>query len=187
MRFSRNTLLIVVLAAAALSFALLIYIHQRSAAPLSGQVGVNSGPVRLKIPRINLDAAVEHVGTAPDGAMDTPNGPDDVAWFDEGPLPGGKGSAVIDGHSGWKDGRAAAFDNLYKLHTGDKITVEDGTGTTTSFVVREIRSYDPKADDREVFFSSDGKSHLNLITCEGVWDAVSKSYSKRLVVFADKE
>lgn len=187
MRFNPGTLPIVILAGVALSLALLIYIPQSNVASLNGQVSVNSGPARLKIPKINVDSAVEYVGVAKGGAMDTPKKPEDVAWYQPGVRPGENGSAVIDGHSGWKDGRAVAFDNLYKLHTGDNIYVEDGTGTTTSFVVHEIRSYDPKADDREVFFSADGKSHLNLITCEGVWDAASKSYSKRLVVFADKE
>lgn len=169
-------------------FVHFVFEARNGTAPLNEQRKASSAlPVRLMIPVINVDAAVEYVGVAPDGAMDTPKGPDNVAWFELGPLPGGIGSAVIDGHSGWKDGRAAAFDNLYKLHTGDKIYVKDGTGTTTSFVVREIRNYDPAADDSDVFGSTDGKAHLNLITCEGVWNAVSRSYSERLVVFADKE
>ena len=57
--------------------------------------------------------------------MDVPKQPDDVAWFDLGFRPGQKGSAVIDGHSGWKDNRPAVFDNLSKLKNGDKIYVED--------------------------------------------------------------
>ncbi len=191
MRFSLNLPQVVILLGGVLSLGLFFHFTppaQNYPVVLNKQENVGSGlPVRLVIPVINVDAAVEHVGVASDGAMDTPKGPDDVAWFDPGPLPGEIGSAVIDGHSGWKDGKAVAFDNLYKLHTGDKIYVEDGTGTIASFVVREIRSYDPKADDSAVFVSSDGKAHLNLITCEGVWNAASKSYSERLVVFADKE
>ncbi|MFZ2299818.1 MAG: class F sortase [Candidatus Moraniibacteriota bacterium] len=54
-------------------------------------------------------------------------------------------------------------------------------------MVRESRSFDPDADALDVFSSDDGKAHLNLITCEGVWDKASKRYSKRLVVFTDKE
>jgi len=50
---------------------------------------------------------------------------------------------------------------------------------------------DPSADQSKhptlETASSDAKAHLNLITCEGVWDKVSKSYSKRLVVFTDRE
>lgn len=143
--------------------------------------------MRLKIPVINVDAQVESLGLTSAGAMATPKKPDNVAWFNLGPRPSDKGSAVIAGHYGWENGKAAAFDNLSKLHQGDKIYFEDVKGVTTTFVVREIKNYDSNADAKDVFNSNDNKSHLNLITCEGVWDKISKSYSGRLVVFTDKE
>jgi LPXTG-site transpeptidase (sortase) family protein len=142
-------------------------------------------PIRLKVPKINVDVTVEYVGLASDGAMDTPKSPDDVVWFELGQRPGENGSAVIAGHYGWGNGKASVFDNLYKLHKGDKLYIEDDKGIAVSFVVRESRRYDPEADASNVFNSNDGKSHLNLITCDGIWDGAKKSYSKRLVVFAD--
>lgn len=144
--------------------------------------------MRLKIPVINVDAPITPVGLTPDGAMDTPKGPDDVVWYELGPRPGDNGSAVIAGHYGhWKNGKGSVFDDLNKLKKGDTLSVADKNGATTTFVVREIRSYDPNAEASYVFISNDGKSHLNLITCEGAWNDVSKSYSERLVVFTDKE
>jgi hypothetical protein len=53
--------------------------------------------------------------------------------------------------------------------------------------VRELRTYGPDEYASAVFRSSDGKAHLNLITCEGTWNSAQKSFSNRLVVFADKE
>ncbi|MDP2665319.1 MAG: class F sortase [bacterium] len=144
-------------------------------------------PVRLKISAIQVDAAIEHVGLAPDGAMDTPKGPSDAAWFDGGPRPGEKGSAVIAGHFGWKENIPAVFDNLSTLRKGDKIYVENDKGEITTFVVRESRLFGEQGNAAEVFSSSDSKAHLNLITCEGVWNKNTKSYSERLVVFTDKE
>jgi LPXTG-site transpeptidase (sortase) family protein len=144
-------------------------------------------PIRLTIPKINVDAAFDYVGLTDKGAMDISKNQDDVAWFDLGPRPGENGSAVVAGHYGLKDGKASVFDDLYKLRQGDKLYVKDDKGATISFVVRESRRYDPDADASAVFGSNDGKSHLNLITCEGVWDEVAKSYSERLVVFTDKE
>lgn len=149
---------------------------------------INSGlPVRLKISGINVDAAVEPVGLTSAGLMDVPKDFADVAWYNLGQRPGENGSAVIAGHYGLKNGKAPAFDNLHKLIPGDKLYVADDKGAIISFVVRERRSYDPNADASAVFGSNDGRSHLNLITCEGVWDKVTKSYPKRLVVFTDKE
>lgn len=144
-------------------------------------------PVRLKIPIINVDATIEYVGLTPDGAMDVPVGPSNAAWFSPGTIPGENGSAVLAGHFGWKNGIPAVFDNLYKLQKGDKLYVENKKGETVTFVVRESRKYDPKADASDVFGSIDEKAHLNLVTCGGVWNDISKSRPYRLIVFTDKE
>lgn len=144
-------------------------------------------PIRLRIPKINVNAAIEHVGLTPEGAMDAPAGPDGTGWYQFGPRPGENGSAVIAGHSSWKNDIPAVFDDLYKLQPGDKIYVEDGRGVLTTFTVREIRVYNPTADAAEVFSSNDGKSYFNLITCTGTWDNVKRSSSERLVVFTNKE
>jgi len=144
-------------------------------------------PIRLKIPDINVDSAIEYTGLTFDGIMDSPKAIENVAWFKLGKRPGEKGTAVIAGHYGWENGEAAVFNNLYKLKRGDKIYIEDDKGMIISFVVRESKRYDPKADASDVFTSYDGKSHLNLITCIGVWDKTAQSYSERLVMFTDKE
>jgi len=144
-------------------------------------------PVQIRIPKIGVDAIIEQVGITPQGEIGVPEGPTSVVWFNLGPYPGENGSSVITGHYGWKDGVVAVFDNLYKLQKGDKIYIEDDKGKTITFVMRESRRYDPEADASDVFISDDNKSHLNLITCEGVWNKEQKSYSKRLVVFTDRE
>ena len=144
-------------------------------------------PIRLKIPTIHVDAAIDSLGLTPEGLMDVPKGPGTTGWYELGPRPGEAGSAVIDGHFSWKNNLPAVFDNLSELQKGDKIFVEDDAGASIVFVVRDIQRYDPEADASEVFFSTDGKPHLNLITCGGAWNKKSKSFSQRLVVFADKE
>lgn len=144
-------------------------------------------PVKLTIAKINTAADVKYVGLTPQGAMGAPKEATSVVWFKLGPRPGEIGSAVIAGHYGWKDNLAAVFDNLHTLVKGDKVSVEDEKGQVITFVVREIRSYDQNADARDVFESSDGKAHLNLVTCQGVWNKGKQSYSKRLVVFTDRE
>jgi LPXTG-site transpeptidase (sortase) family protein len=145
-------------------------------------------PVRLEIPKINVDAAIEPVGLTSQGAVDVPKDPTDAAWFSLSPRPGASGSSVIDGHIGWwKDGAAAVFNSLYKLRKGDRLYTVDGQGVTTTFVVRGSRKYNPNANASGVFDSADGKVHLNLITCDGTWNSTQKNYPDRLVVFTDEE
>lgn len=145
-------------------------------------------PIRLKIPKIKINATLEQIGLTADGAVGVPKGILNAAWFKESPRPGEGGSAIIDGHFGrWKNGKPAIFNNLYKLRKGDKIYIEDEAGNSTTFIVREFRTYSSNDDVSKVFDLNDNKAHLNLITCEGIWDKISKTYSKRLVIFTDKE
>ena len=148
------------------------------------QVGL---PTRLKIPSIDVDAPIEYVGLAPDGAMDTPKSYVNVGWFNLGRRPGENGSAVIAGHFGTINKRLQVFNNLHKLRKDDKIYIEDEKGRNIIFVVREIQRYGKDEDSSGIFGSSDGKAHLNLITCAGVWNKAEKTFSERLVVFTDKE
>lgn len=144
-------------------------------------------PIGLKIPKIKVDSKLDYVGLTPQGAVDAPSGPSNAAWFNLGRRPGEEGAAVIVGHFGWKNSIPAVFDNLHKLNPGDRLYVESDSGETITFVVRELRSYKENELVAEVFGSNDGKSHLNLITCQGIWNKAKKSYSNRLVVFTDRE
>ncbi len=143
-------------------------------------------PVRLQITSINVDATINPVGLTSTGAMNIDENPDQVAWYQYGTYPGNVGSAVIAGHYGWEqNGHASVFNNLNLLKVGDIVSTYDGAGIQADFIVRGTRLYDPEADATEVFTSSDGKAHLNLITCQGMWISAKDSYSNRLVVFTD--
>lgn len=143
-------------------------------------------PVRLKIPKINVDASLEYVGLTRGGDVGAPKVLTNAAWFNRWPRPGEKGNAVIVGHYSGVAGVPAVFNDLYKLHKGDKLYIEDKKGKTTSFIVTGRREYDPEAVATAVFRSHDGAAHLNLITCDGAWNEAANTYSKRLAVFADK-
>ena len=140
-------------------------------------------PVRLEIPIIGIDSFIEDAYITPQGAMEVPAGTVDVAWFALGPHPGQVGSAVIGGHFGIESGVPFVFYNLSKLSAGDDIYIVDDEGNTITFVVNSTALYAANADATTVFTSSDGKAHLNLITCEGIWNEIDGEYPDRTVVF----
>lgn len=142
-------------------------------------------PVRLKIPIIGVDSAIEDAYITPDGRMDVPEGSVNVAWYALGPRPGQTGSAVIGGHFGIKDNIPFVFYDLDKLKVGDKAYIVDDKGETLTFVARSIRLFDRNGDASPVFLSGDGLAHLNLVTCEGIWNKVNGTYPDRRVVFMD--
>lgn len=144
-------------------------------------------PKRLMIPAIKVDSSLEQVGLTSQGAVDVPKWPTTAAWFRKGARPGEVGSSVIVGHYGsWKNGQGSVFDNLHTLQQGDIISIMNDEGLVVSFAVREIRTYDANAIVPEIFFSNDGLSHLNLITCQWKWNITDGTYENRLVVFSDK-
>jgi len=148
--------------------------------------GVARGlPVRLKIPIINVDTAIEDAYITPDGRMDVPAGSVNVAWYALGPRPGQVGSAVIGGHFGIKDNIPFVFYDLDKLKVGDKAYIVDDKGETLAFVAKSIRLFGRNDDATPVFLSGDGLAHLNVITCEGIWNKVNDTYPDRRVVFMD--
>ena len=142
-------------------------------------------PVRLKIPVIRVDSAIEDAYISDDGRMDVPAGSKNVAWFALGPKPGKIGSAVIGGHYGMKNGVPFVFYRLDELKKGNKIYIVDDKGRTLTFVVRSVKLFNRNDDATTVFTSDDGLAHLNLITCEGIWNRVNDTYPERRVVLTD--
>lgn len=142
-------------------------------------------PVRIQIPEINVDAEFESVGLDAKRNMDVPKAAENVGWYNLGPKPGEVGSAVAAGHLDDPNGDPAVFWDLIKLKPGDEIKVTDKSGAERTFIVKDIQSYDTdKFPLDEVFADTSGKK-LNLITCEGTFDKVAKSYSKRTVVYSE--
>ena len=145
-------------------------------------LGVLHIPLRLRIPKIRVDATVETVGKTTSGAMDIPVDANDVAWYGLGPLPGEPGASVIAGHVDTKRG-PAVFWSLQKLQVGDTVDVSQAGGVTHQFVVDSVQWYATDAAPLSTIFSLDGSPRLNLITCGGVFDRNQHMYDKRVVIY----
>lgn len=140
-----------------------------------------SYPVRLLIPKLNIDANVQNVGVTKAGNMATPNNFTDVGWYKYGPLPGEMGSSVLAGHVNNGLALPGVFADLEKIGVGDDVYVTTQGGTKLHFVVSKIETFDYNAKDTNVFTENDGKL-LKLITCTGTWVSQIKTHNKRLVV-----
>ena len=141
--------------------------------------------VSLSIEKLNIEAPIQDVGVL-DNAMDVPDDPVTVGWYQYGTKPGQPGSSVLAGHVSWKGGQPAVFANLDQLSAGDIVTVSYEDETQDSFVVRDLKRYPLGAKTEEVFISSDGASYLNLITCDGAWSNTLGTHELRLVIFTEK-
>lgn len=144
-----------------------------------------SEPVRLLISAIGVDANIQSVGVSSSGDMGIPTNFVDVAWFNEGPLPGMPGSAVIDGHLDGRKTPKAVFYNLGKLKKDDLVEVIDQKGKKLQFKVADTKIYNHDASTSDIFSGDTTKARLNLITCAGDWIKNKKLYNERVVVFTE--
>lgn len=141
-------------------------------------------PARLRVPSLGIDAKVEEVGRKADGSMGTPADFMNVGWWSEGQKPGEAGNAVFDGHVNNALTKPGIFEHLSQVREGDYITVSDAKGYTLVYEVSEVSLYDTDQAPLAKIFATTGPSRLVLITCDGEWEEVQRSFDKRLVVVA---
>ena len=140
-------------------------------------------PVRIRIPSIGVDAAVEPVGVTPTLEMATPSQTSDAGWYRDGSVPGRLGDAVLDGHLDTQTGAPAVFAGLSRTQVGDPVSVLLADGTEARFAVTRVARV-PYQTRPEGLFATDGPPRLTLITCSGPWNADLGVYAERLVVEA---
>ena len=140
---------------------------------------------RLLIPAIGVNAPIESIGVRPDGAMETPGQSpwNDVGWYNAGPRPSERGSAVIAGHLDRPGGNPAVFWRLRDLHVGDSVLVVDAQGKMLRFHVTRIMFYPPQEAPVQDIFGNTAGSFLNLTTCAGDWIPTQHQTALRVVVY----
>ncbi len=144
-----------------------------------------AAPVRLRIPRINVDARIIPVGVNRYGEMDSPNDAWTVAWYAPGFKPGEPGNAVLAGHVDYIRVGPAVFWNLHLLQPGDRIEIVAADEHHYEFEVKGVERYSADNAPADRIFGENPRSGLNLITCGGTFDARSREYDQRVVVYTE--
>jgi len=186
-RFQRTRIQTVAAIMCAMWLAMGGVIPAHAAAPTVGALSQQPRtvvPTRLLIPSLGVDAPIEGVGQDDDDFMASPSTVAKVAWYNLGALPGEPGNAVMAGHLDDAKGRPAVFWDLDELEADDEIIVRLSDEREIRFAVLSVEAYDADAAPLARIFGVDFERDLNLITCDGEWDAQSKLYEKRLVVYA---
>jgi len=164
-------------------------------------------PLQLRIPSLNVAAAVPGVGVTPGDGMHAPEGPvgdpvwQEAFWYRGSAVPGVISTALIAGHIDGPRGTQAVFGHIDRLRRGDQIIVHDTrngfdvrfavTGstsfsldqTTEKSVLTKIYGVGPVAGTTPQR-SLDGLAHLTLVTCAGTFR--NGTHDHRLVVFATR-
>lgn len=141
-------------------------------------------PETIKIDSIEVESAVEHVGLMKNGQMAVPENFRITGWYDKGPKPGERGSAVIAGHVDDKTGPGVFFD-LEDLQKGDKIEVLNDKGKKLVFKVVDKETFPMNDAPIKDIFGYTPRRMLNLVTCTGPFKRSKGGHIDRLVVYTE--
>lgn len=136
----------------------------------------------LSIPSISVTANLVAMGVRPDGYMDLPNNPHDVAWYDFTSKPGIGGNAVFSAHVDYINYGPAVFWNLSKVKPGDGIFVGLRDGSSIRYLVTSAETIPLAQLDVGAAIAPTEQESITLITCAGQF--ANGNYSHRVVVHA---
>lgn len=137
-----------------------------------------SGSVHL--PSLDVAAPLVRVRVATDGTMVVPHNARDVAWLDQGPMPGGTNNIVLAGHISYSR-VAGSFFRLRELAKGDRITVEIDRKHYKFEIVWNCY-FDRNTPHAGQIMGKTNVVSVTLISCGGVFDRGAGTHSQRIAV-----
>lgn len=152
------------------------------------EVGNPAPPARIRLPSLDVDAAVVAVGVDGRGEMAVPEDVRATGWYRFGPAPGSAtGSSVVSGHVDDRVQGRGAFYRLVDVAVGDPVIVTTTAGVDLDYRVSTVRRIPKTALPVDEIFVREGPPHLTLVTCGGVFDRASGNYRDNIVVTASPD
>ncbi|MCC6236478.1 MAG: class F sortase [Dehalococcoidia bacterium] len=136
----------------------------------------------ISIPSISVTANLVPMGVRPDGYMDLPDNPHDVAWYDFTSKPGIGGNGVFSAHVDYINYGPAVFWNLSRVKPGDGIFVGLRDGSTIRYLVTSAETIPLAQLDVGATIAPTEQESITLITCSG--EFARGNYSHRVIVRA---
>lgn len=145
--------------------------------------GQGERPVSIRAEAADVDAQIETLEVVA-GAMQSPTGAEQVAWYKDTARLGTAGNVVMAGHLNYWGVPEGVFYALSDLKEGDVIEVTGESGIVYRYRVTSVGLEDATAAPAEAIVGQTASSTLTLITCGGEWDAARSEYLSRTVVQA---
>ncbi|OII35285.1 hypothetical protein BIU98_02535 [Curtobacterium sp. MMLR14_010] len=154
-------------------------------AALPAEVPAVVAPVRVAVPALDIDQAVQPEGVDPSGAMALPADPAVAGWWRFGSTPTSTaGSTVLAAHVDAVGYGIGPFAHLVDVPVGTQVTVTSEDGTTTRYAVATVDLLAKTGVPWASVFDHDGPRRLVLVTCGGTFDTATHHYRSNLVVTA---
>jgi len=157
-----------------------------TATPFDGAVA------RLRIPRFEVDSAIEEIGILPNNQLDVPKDPLNTGWYYIYDRPGFGGNALFAAHVDYWPNIIGPFNKLWQLDPDDQVVVVMENGLEYTYRVISKQRYPvseiPMGDLIAAPGKPPGKEWITLITCGGefVRGPQGGEYVDRDVVVAER-
>ena len=141
---------------------------------------------RIVVPSLGIDAPIVTLGIDPNGTMQSPNTPTDVAWYSFSARPGERSNVVMSGHFDYINHGPAVFYRLKEARQGEEVRLVLEDGAIARYRVFEITSYEEATAPVLDIVGPTDREVVTLITCDGSFDPQSREYDKRIVLRAER-
>lgn len=142
-------------------------------------------PVRVSVPRLEMDALVVPVGMDELRSVEVPVNIDIVGWYELGVSPHQElGSVALVGHRDGSGGADGVFLRIGELQKGDLVSVTNRDGSENTYEVTkvELMSKEQFPSEAPRLFAESGPARLTLISCGGSYDRARGGYQSNVVV-----
>ncbi|MFB9930370.1 class F sortase [Amycolatopsis halotolerans] len=152
--------------------------------PSDGQAIGLQRPGSIRLPD-GSEARLKRTEITQKGILPIPRGLSDAAWWGAR-LGAQQGAAVLSGHVNWA-GTKGPFDDLWRVHTGDNVSIVDSSGGRWLYRVTGATTIPKEQLPAQApgWFAQTGPHRLVLVTCGGDYVGGTEGYDENRIVTAD--
>lgn len=143
-------------------------------------------PVRLVVPDVSIDMAVDPVGVQDDGEMQIPPDANRAGWYRFGPAPSDvQGATVLAAHVDSRLTGVGQFARLRDVAPGATLTLTTADGVEHAYTVVDRQEVAKDVAPVAQWFDRTGAPRLVLVTCGGTFRRDIGHYEDNVVVTAE--
>ena len=143
--------------------------------------GPDPTPYKVELPTMGRVQPIVRVGIDKDRRMVVPKNARDVAWLDQGPIPGRTRNVVLAGHINYS-GQRGSFEGIGQMKKREDIYLVLKNGKKMHFKVAWVCTFPRDTKHAAQIMGNTSVTSVTLVSCGGTYDRSAGTHDKRIVV-----
>ena len=136
---------------------------------------------KVELPTMGRTQPIVRVGIDKDRKMVVPRNAKDVAWLDQGPIPGRTKNVVLAGHINYS-GQRGSFDGIGGMKKREDIYLVLKNGKKMHFKVAWVCTFPRDTKYASQIMGNTKVTSVTLVSCGGAYNSSAGTHDKRIVV-----